>query len=174
VSGRQTPLPSPLAGEGGERSEPGEGAGRLRVTSRPTRRARSLRAQMTDAERRLWFDLRDRCFADFKFRRQVPVGPFFADFICFDARLVVEVDGGQHADSKRDQQRDRWLEANGFRVIRFWNNDVLKNREGVLTLLLEALRVRHPSPGAPIGAPPSPARGEGSEFAAAKGAHHER
>jgi len=94
---------------------------------------------MTDAERKLWFALRDRRFTNFKFRRQVPVGPFIADFLCYDARLVIEVDGGQHAESVRDSRRDQWLAANNFRVLRFWNNDVLMNIEGVLTLILDAL-----------------------------------
>jgi very-short-patch-repair endonuclease len=102
-------------------------------------RARALRGRMTDAERKLWFALRDRRFAGFKFRRQQPVGPYIADFICYDIRLIVEVDGGQHADSVIDQKRDRWLEQNSFIVVRFWNNDVLRNLEGVLTLLLEKL-----------------------------------
>jgi very-short-patch-repair endonuclease len=97
---------------------------------------------MTDAERKLWFALRDRRFSGFKFRRQVPIDRFIADFICFEARLVVEVDGGQHADSVRDQQRDRWFAANGFRVVRFWNNEVLSNLEGVLTVLLAKLEQR--------------------------------
>ena len=96
---------------------------------------------MTDAERKLWFALRDRRFAGFKFRRQVPIGPFVADFVCFQARLVIEVDGGQHADSIQDQRRDRWFAANKFRVMRFWNNEVRSNLEGVMTLLAEALPV---------------------------------
>jgi len=95
---------------------------------------------MTHAERKLWFALRDRRFANFKFRRQVPIGPFIADFVCYQARLVVEVDGGQHAESRRDARRDEWLAANDFRVLRFWNNDVLANIEGVLTVLLESLQ----------------------------------
>jgi len=97
---------------------------------------------MTDAECRLWFALRDRRFAQFKFRRQVPLGPFIADFVCYGARVIVEVDGGQHADSARDQRRDRWLAANDFVVLRFWNNDVLRNLDGVLTALLVALNNR--------------------------------
>jgi very-short-patch-repair endonuclease len=97
---------------------------------------------MTDAERKLWFALRDRRFADFKFRRQVPLGPFIGDFVCFNARVVVEVDGSQHAESQYDEQRDRWLAANDFLVKRFWNNDVLKNIEGVLIVLLELLHER--------------------------------
>jgi very-short-patch-repair endonuclease len=178
MSARQTPSPSPLAGEGGrERSErPGEGAfnkhpspasrlrrsapspaggegreqaSRSRTPLVATTRARRLRAQMTDAERKLWFALRDRRFADFKFRRQVPLGPFIGDFVCFSARVVVEVDGSQHAESQNDEQRDRWLVANDFLVKRFWNNGVLKNIEGVLTVLLELLheRSRHSARG---------------------------
>ena len=96
---------------------------------------------MTDAERKLWYALRDRRFAQFKFRRQVPVGPFVADFVCFEARLVIEVDGGQHAESLPDKTRDRWFAANKFRVMRFWNNEVLSNLEGVMTVLAHALEV---------------------------------
>ena len=94
---------------------------------------------MTDAECKLWFALRDRRFAQFKFRRQVAVGPFIADFVCYDARVIVEVDGGQHAESLTDVRRDRWFTANEFLVIRYWNNDVLSNLEGVLISLLEVL-----------------------------------
>jgi very-short-patch-repair endonuclease len=99
---------------------------------------------MTDAERKLWFALRDRRFAAFKFRRQVPMGPFVADFVCYDARVVIEVDGGQHAESLSDKRRDRWFMAKGFLVLRFWNNDVLSNLEGVLTSALDALHNRAP------------------------------
>ena len=95
---------------------------------------------MTDAETKLWFALRDRRFANFKFRRQVPIGPFVVDFVCYGARTVIEVDGGQHADSSTDRWRDQWLTANGFRVLRFWNNDVLGNLEAVLTAILAAVR----------------------------------
>jgi very-short-patch-repair endonuclease len=97
---------------------------------------------MTDAEARLWFALRDRRFADFKFRRQVSLGPYIADFVCFDARLVVEVDGGQHSESVSDRRRDRWFAEKGFVVLRFWNNDVLRNLEDVLTSLLDTLHQR--------------------------------
>jgi len=183
----RTSNPSPLAGEGAERTrsvrEAGEGDSHVRphragrrpqdpspghsLRSRPPSPARgegkigasqkrfgsagsragekmigqacSLRSRMTDAERKLWYALRDRRFARFKFRRQVPIGPFVADFICYQERLVIEVDGGQHADSQRDRRRDRWLEANRFRVLRFWNNDVLMNLEGVSTLIANAL-----------------------------------
>jgi very-short-patch-repair endonuclease len=116
---------------------------------------------MTDAERKLWFVLRDRRFANFKFRRQAPVGPFIADFVCYDARVVIEVDGGQHAESRSDERRDRWFAANGFFVLRFWNHDVLKNPEGVLTVILERLNERTPHPARAARERPSPARGEG-------------
>jgi very-short-patch-repair endonuclease len=104
-------------------------------------KARVLRSRMTDAERKIWFALRDRRFAQFKFRRQASIGPFIADFICFGARLVIEIDGGQHAESLGDIRRDRWFVANKFRVLRFWNNEVLSNLEGVLTVIAEALQV---------------------------------
>jgi len=97
---------------------------------------------MTDAERKVWYALRDRRFVQFKFRRQVPVGPYIADFVCFEARLVIELDGGQHAGSCRDKRRDRWFATNGFRVLRFWNNEVLLNIEGVMMLLARALKVQ--------------------------------
>jgi very-short-patch-repair endonuclease len=123
-------------------SSPVKGEGKGSAVPQMRQRARTLRTRMTDAERKLWFALRDRRFSGFKFRRQVPIDRFIADFICFEARLVVEVDGGQHADSVRDQQRDRWFAANGFRVVRFWNNEVLSNLEGVLTVLLAKLEQR--------------------------------
>jgi very-short-patch-repair endonuclease len=153
---RRAPLPSPPAGEGASRlrREAGEGAV-------ATSRARELRSRMTDAERKLWFALRDRRFANFKFRRQVPLGPFIADFVCFDARLVVEVDGGQHAESRSDERRDQWFVANGFVVRRFWNNDVLENLEGVLTSILGILREGTPHPDRASRGRPSPAGGEG-------------
>jgi very-short-patch-repair endonuclease len=123
-------------------SSPARGEGKASAAPEMQRRARSLRARMTDAERKLWYALRDRRFSGFKFRRQVPIDRFIADFICFEARLVIEVDGGQHADSSKDQRRDRWFAENGFRVVRFWNNEVLLNLEGVLTVLLAELEQR--------------------------------
>jgi very-short-patch-repair endonuclease len=152
-------FPSPLAGEGAERRmrEAGEGA-------RPsTKAARKLRSQMTDAEKKLWFALRDRRFRSFKFRRQVPIGPYVVDFLSFAFRLVVEVDGGQHAMPASDAKRDRWLAANNFRVVRFWNNDVLSNLEGVLTVLATELGST-PHPTSRLrSTSPSPARGEGKK-----------
>lgn len=150
-------LPSPLAGEGAERHRREAGEGTPRKTT-----ARSLRARMTDAERKLWFALKDRRFQGLKFRRQVPVGPYIADSLCFDLRLVVEVDGGQHAESLRDADRDRWFADNGFRPLRFWNNDVLSNLEGVLTVISEGATTPHPA-SRWRASPPSPARGEGQK-----------
>jgi very-short-patch-repair endonuclease len=114
---------------------------------------------MTDAERKLWFALRDRRLAGTKFRRQVPIGPFIADFACYESRLVVEVDGGQHFGSARDARRDRWLADNDFSVLRFWNNDVLRNLNGVLERIVENVATPHPARAAR--GHPSPAGGEG-------------
>jgi very-short-patch-repair endonuclease len=126
------------------------------------RQAKALRANMTDAERRLWYLLRAHRFNGVKIKRQVPIGPYIVDFVSFERRLIFEVDGGQHADSEADQRRTRWLEGEGFRVLRFWNNEVLKNTSGVLETILSA--IADPSPGTPLrGAPPSPTRGEGKE-----------
>jgi very-short-patch-repair endonuclease len=96
---------------------------------------------MTDAERRLWHHLRAHRFHGLGFRRQVPLGPYVADFLCEAQRLIVEVDGGQHADrTVEDAQRTAWFEARGYRVLRFWNNDVMGNMEGVWDALSASLR----------------------------------
>jgi|SRR4029077_825270 len=105
-----------------------------------TARAQMLRKRMTDAERRLWSKLRMRQVEGFRFRRQAPVGPYVVDFICLELKLIIEVDGGQHATPQADAKRTAWLESEGYRVIRFWNNDVLKNTEAVLQSLYEALK----------------------------------
>jgi very-short-patch-repair endonuclease len=99
--------------------------------------ARELRRTMTDAERHLWRHLRLRSLG-FHFRRQVPVGAFVVDFACLRRKLIIEVDGGQHLDSQEDEIRDHWLREQGYRMLRFWNHEVLANVEGVLeTVLLE-------------------------------------
>jgi very-short-patch-repair endonuclease len=104
-------------------------------------RARALRRTMTDAERILWSRLRNRRFAHYKFRRQVPLGPFIADFVCFDRRLIVELDGGQHAQQKEyDADRTNWLAENGFRVVRFWNHELTLDREAVEYLIWSRLQ----------------------------------
>jgi 2-isopropylmalate synthase len=117
----------------------------------PVARARTLRRSMTDAEARLWRLLRDRRFDGATFRRQVPVGPYVADFLSFGHRPVVEADGGQHAGALRDAARDAFFRRSGFRVLRFCNNDILGNTEGVLEALLLELRraarsTPHPRP----------------------------
>ena len=109
-------------------------------------RARQLRVEATDAEARLWVHLRNRSLGGFKFRRQFPVGPYVADFVCIERKLIVELDGGQHADNPADERRTRFLELRGYRVIRFWNPDVLSNTDGVLEMiLLELEKAPHPS-----------------------------
>ena len=102
-------------------------------------RSRQLRAQMTDAENRLWFRLRGKRAGGYRFRRQVPLGPYIVDFACIEAQLVVEVDGSQHLNSKDDQGRTAWLESRNFRVLRFWDNDVLQRTSSVLETIRIAL-----------------------------------
>jgi ATP-dependent helicase HrpA/adenine-specific DNA-methyltransferase len=97
-----------------------------------TSRARALRHWSTDAERVLWRHLRNRQVDSVKFRRQFAIGPYFADFAAVERRLIIELDGGQHSGSPADEFRSRWLAGQGYRVIRFWNNDVLANLDGVL------------------------------------------
>jgi len=101
------------------------------------RRARELRRQSTDAESALWRALRSRRLRAYKFRRQHPIDHYVVDFVCLDARLIIEVDGGQHANE--DPARERYLREQGFRVLRFWNHDVLANTAGVLEEIAAAL-----------------------------------
>jgi very-short-patch-repair endonuclease len=141
-------------------------------------RARALRRDATEAEKVLWRGL--RALSGTKWRRQVPVGPYFADFLCFGAKLIVEADGGQHADAAEyDARRTRFLEAQGYRVIRFWNNDVLANLNGVLEQISLSLGEREggakrresegdelsrpisPSPSQPLAGPLPLPKGEG-------------
>jgi very-short-patch-repair endonuclease len=105
-----------------------------------TARARNLRRNVTDAERRLWSRLRRNQLNGHHFRRQVPIGRYVADFVCAQKKLIIEVDGGQHAVQKAaDEIRTRYLEDRGYRVLRFWNNDVLGNTDGVVETILAAL-----------------------------------
>ena len=108
--------------------------------------ARRLRRDATDVEQRFWLAVRDRRLGGFKFRRQVTIGPFVADFACIERRLIVELDGGQH-DQEADAARTTYLEGLGWRVVRFWNNDVVENWEGVLqVVLVELNKSPHPLP----------------------------
>ena len=111
---------------------------------------RRLRKTMTDAELKLWQSLRCRQLQDCKFRRQHPWGDFILDFACLNRMLVIELDGGQHAESTDDLRRDRILQDTGFTVLRFWNNDVLTNTEAVVDVINRALlERRNPSPPQP-------------------------
>jgi very-short-patch-repair endonuclease len=148
-------FPSPLEGEGGSRRLTDEGA-----VGRKLRFAKQLRKDMTDAEKKLWYALRDRRFENFKFRRQVPIGKYIADFVCQDCKLIVEVDGSQHEGSEQDRERDAWLTSVGYRVLRFWNIDAFKALDGTLLAILDALNAT-PHPSRAVRATPSPSRGEG-------------
>ena len=164
--------PSPLAGEGwgeGSRDDSGDclpnamaadgGATPHPAASRPPSpaggegkvarfrevlkgRARTMRKEPTEAERKLWYLLRDRRFSGFKFRRQVQIGHYIVDFVCPSKRLIVEADGSQHAENSRDEQRDAWLAAQGFRIRRFWNSEILTQPEDVQNVLWHDLEGR--------------------------------
>jgi very-short-patch-repair endonuclease len=110
-------------------------------------RANQVRRDHSDAEQALWARLRDRQLCGAKFRRQHPIGPFVADFCCPQGKLIVELDGGQHAARvAADQKRSRFLEEQGYRVLRFWNHDVLKDTVAVLERIAEVLNPPHPYP----------------------------
>ena len=113
-----------------------------------TTKARQLRRQSTDAERKLWSIVRNRRLAGYKFRRQVPIESYIVDFVCFDKKLVIEIDGGQHqTQTEYDDYRTQRLQSAGFRVIRFWNNQVLGEADGVAQVIETALGVPvSPSP----------------------------
>ena len=131
-----------------------------------TSRARGMRHQPTDAEKQLWKMLRNRQLGGFKFRRQLVIGNYIADFACLKQRLIIEADGGQHGESRADETRDAWFRAQGFSIVRFWNTDILENPEGVLEMILRHVDTASPSSGSHLWCdPPSPARGEGKEQA---------
>ncbi len=105
---------------------------------------------MTDAERRLWRRLRLKQIDSARFRRQAPMGNYIVDFVCHESRLIVELDGGQHAaQGEHDAARTAWLEGEGYRVLRFWNNEVSENLEGVVQVISAALRAAAPHPNPP-------------------------
>ena len=109
------------------------------MKSKLTNTARDLRKKSTDAERLLWRHLRARQLEGLKFRRQQPLGDYIVDLVCFEKRIVIEVDGGQHMSAReKDSERDKWLVEQGFRVLRFWNNEVFKNTDGVLEKIRES------------------------------------
>ena len=116
--------------------------------------ARQLRVDQTEAEKRLWYRLRNRQVGGAKFRRQAPIGRYIVDFVCFELKLVIELDGGQHASPTRyDERRTMWLKAQGFQIVRFWNNEVMENMDGVWQRIEEEIsgrasvaRTPHPIP----------------------------
>jgi very-short-patch-repair endonuclease len=110
--------------------------------------AKRLRRDQTDAESVFWYNVRSRRLAGFKFKRRYPVAPYIVDFVCIESKLIVKLDGGQHAIQwSYDEKRTEFLETRGYRVLRFWNDEILKNRDGVLETVLRALRnVDTPSP----------------------------
>jgi very-short-patch-repair endonuclease len=106
----------------------------------PNLKAKELRRAATDAERKLWSLLRSHSIDGYKFRRQHPIGPYIADFACWEKKLIVEADGGQHADNLADERRTAWLHAQGWTVIRFWNDEILKNSAVVYDEIVRALK----------------------------------
>ena len=157
--------PSPRTGRGNE-PRSGERVRGVPVNDERQRtrelrdRARAMRTNATPAEQRLWAMLRDRRMPSCKFRRQHVIAPYIVDFACIERSLIVEADGSQHVDSISDQKRDVYLSRRGFRILRFWNNDVFENPSGVFEIIYAALHTPHP-PTAAQWAPPSPLRGEG-------------
>ena len=122
-------------------------------------KAQRLRRDPTDAERKLWSALRNRQLEGAKFRKQQPIGPFIVEFACQEHRLIIEADGGQHAENVSDAKRTAFLESKGYRVLRFWNTDILTNLNGVAEVIATELRTPHPARASRES--PSPSRGEG-------------
>jgi len=110
----------------------------MRGGQQPNERARELRNNATDTERALWWVLRDKQLG-WRFRRQFVIAPYIVDFACPEARLVIEADGGQHAEPGDHHRRDAFLEEKGWRILRFWNNDIVENRDGVARRIIEIL-----------------------------------
>ncbi len=125
---------------------PLEGGGRRVRVKDLTPVARRLRKHSTDTEGHLWRYLRDSQMEGFKFRRQQPVGSYVVDFVNFEKKVVIELDGGQHALHSGDGARDEWLRGEGYKVLRFWDNQVFSNLEGVLETIRDALLTPHPDP----------------------------
>ena len=129
----------------------GEGRGEGDLVNKLNRFAKNLRTQSTDTEKLLWRHLRAKQFEGLKFRRQQPIGRYIVDFVCFEKKIVIECDGGQHSlDRRKDQKRDRWFREQGFRVLRFWDNEVLQNIEEVLRVIQSECRDHPPLLSPPI------------------------
>ena len=129
-------------------------------------RARSLRREMTEPENRIWYFLRNRRLNGYKFVREYVIGPYIADFVCRDKKLIVEIDGSQHMEAvEYDQKRTNYLVANGYRVIRFWNNEIFNNTQDVLEVILCYLEGRsRPSSGAARHLLPAGEKGKSKEM----------
>ena len=157
-----SPRPPKPLGEGGWWGGVGGGGWMPQRTQPPTDRrvprARALRRDATEAEKMLWQHLRQPPFKQHHFRRQATIGAYFADFVSHQLRIVIEIDGGQHSLSTSDEVRTKYLEANGYRVLRFWNNDVLQNTSGVLMTIDTAITADRPPP--PDPSPPQAGEGE--------------
>ena len=114
-----------------------------RNRAQTVQRAKQLRRDMTDAERKLWLRLNVRQLGGIKFRKQVPVDPYIADFACLEHRLIIELDSGQHDENRaKDERRTRYLEAKGYRVLRFWNTDVMRNIDGVVEAIAREIGMK--------------------------------
>jgi very-short-patch-repair endonuclease len=125
--------------------------------------ARSLRRTMTDAEQKLWYHLRAHRFMGRKFKRQKPIGRYVVDFICLEEKLIIELDGGQHAESVAyDQERDAWLRSEGYTVLRFWNNELMNETESVLERIRLAIE-NEAGTSETLSPGPSPVNGRGDE-----------
>lgn len=123
---------------------------RLRVKPQSTNNARTLRTNLTLTEQRLWNALRNKQLQGHRFRRQHPIGPYIADLACIEQMLVIELDGGQHHDQIHyDENRTLFMQTQGWQVLRFWNNDVLQNFDGVLATIADALTITPPSQPSP-------------------------
>jgi very-short-patch-repair endonuclease len=126
--------------------------------------ARQLRREMTEPERKLWRNLRHFRFGTSHFRRQSPIGPYFADFACHQKRLTIEIDGETHTSQQaatRDELRSAYFQSKGYRVLRFWNYDVMRNIEGVMTVIQQAISEQADQDPPPL-TPPRAARGRGT------------
>jgi very-short-patch-repair endonuclease len=125
----------------------GVGGGVIRMKSPLRNAAKSLRKQATNTEWSLWFHLQAKQLEGLKFRRQQPIGKYIVDFVCFEKKVIIEVDGGQHSENGYDRVRDEWLIKEGFKVLRFWNNEVLNNIAGVLEVIRSnCLKSSSPTP----------------------------
>ncbi len=148
IEAGQAGLPPLPDGERVAAKRPGEGADPTKRSAGATERARKFRADDTEPEYRMWGELRNRRLNGHKFSRQIPIGPYIVDFICRGALLILELDGGQHSGSARDDVRTQFLNDQGYSVLRFWNDEVLRERRAVLDTILAALeRKLAPSPG---------------------------